>query len=193
MTAPAPRLALVGLGSSLGDRRGQLALAVRLLALEPGVRLLASSRLYRTPPWGGVARNPFLNGVVLLRVTSSPLALLEGCKALERRLGRRRGLRWGDRALDLDLLWMQDLVVDLPGCRLPHPRIAERSFVVLPIEDVLPGAIDPGTGRSFLVEHRALGPAATLPRAVPVGLLPQPRAVKADRRSSTPTAHRRTP
>lgn len=187
------RLALVGLGSSLGHRRGHLSLAVRLLALQPGVRLLAASRLYRTPPWGGVARNPFLNGAVLLRVTTEPEALLAACKALELRLGRRQGLRWGDRVLDLDLLWMQDLRIDRVDFRLPHPRIAERSFVVRPLEDVLPGAVDPRTGRSFLALHLELGPAAALPRAVPVGLLPQPRGSKGDRRSTTPTVHRRTP
>jgi 2-amino-4-hydroxy-6-hydroxymethyldihydropteridine diphosphokinase len=193
MRAPERRLALVGLGSSLGHRRGHLALAVRLLALQSGVRLLAVSKLYRTPPWGGVARNPFLNAAVLLRVELEPQALLEICKGLEARLGRRRGLRWGDRVLDLDLLWMQDLVIDHPDVRLPHPRIAERSFVVLPLEDVLPGAVDPRTGRSFLALHRELCVVAPSPRAVAVGLLPQPRGPKADRRSSTPIAHRRTP
>ncbi len=173
-------LAVVGLGASLGDRRARLELAVRMLALERGVWVLGCSRLYRTPPWGGVARNPFLNGAALLRTTLEPWSLLACCQRLERRLGRRQGQRWGDRAVDLDLLWMEGLVVDEDGFHLPHPRIAERSFVVQPLEDVLPGAVDPRTGVSFLAQHRALGPSVAWPRPAPVGVLSRPRACKGD-------------
>ncbi len=171
---------VIGLGTSLGRRRAQLELAVRLLHLQPGVVVLATSKLYRTPPWGGVARNPFLNAAVLARTTLTPEALLACCQYIERRLGRHGGLRWGDRALDLDLLWMESTVVERPGVRVPHPRIADRSFVVRPLEDVLPGAVDPVTGRSFLERHLALGPAAMLPRPASVGVLSRPRGSKGD-------------
>ena len=174
------RRAVVGLGSSLGDRRGQLELAARLLHAWPGLRVLRSSRLYRTPPWGGVARNWFLNGAVLLESSLGARELLGVCQAIERRLGRRGGLRWGDRAVDLDLLCMDGCVARGPDARVPHPRIAERPFVVLPLEDVLPGARNPLTERRFVDEHQALGAAAALPRAVPVGVLWRPRRAKAD-------------
>jgi 2-amino-4-hydroxy-6-hydroxymethyldihydropteridine diphosphokinase len=178
--APPPCLAVVGLGASLADRRARIELAVRLLALQPELELLACSRIYRTPPWGGVARNPFLNAAVLLRTRAAPETLLALCKALEARLGRRSGLRWGDRALDLDLLWMGEHLVAREDFVLPHPRIAERAFVVLPMEDVLPGGRDPVSGQRFLDRHRALGVAASLPRPVPVGILPRPRRVETD-------------
>lgn len=173
-------LAVVGLGASLGDRRATLELAVQLLHLQRGVRVLGCSRLYRTPPWGGVARNFFLNGAVLLRTTLEPGDLLACCQLVERRLGRRRGLRWGDRAVDLDLLWMEGAMVQHNGFQLPHPRIAERSFVVQPLEDVLPGARDPRSGESFLALHRALGPSVARPRPAPVGVLARPPRMKGD-------------
>jgi len=180
MAASTSQRVVVGLGTSLGRRRAQLELAVRLLHLQQGVVVLATSKLYRTPPWGGVARNPFLNAAVLARTTLGPDALLACCQDIERRLGRRGGLRWGDRALDLDVLWMESTVVDRPGVQVPHPRIAERSFVVRPLEDVLPGAMDPVTGRGFLEQHLELGAQAMLPRPASAGVLSRPRGSKGD-------------
>ena len=164
-------LAVVALGASLGDRGAQLALALRLLELSPGLRVLRASRLYRTPPWGGVARNWFLNGAVLLSSALEPVALLRVCQGIERRLGRSPGRRWGDRAVDLDLVWVEGAVVESPELRLPHPGLAARSFVVRPLADVLPDARDPHSGRRILDLHAQLGPAATFPRPVAVGLL----------------------
>ncbi len=172
----ASALAVVGLGSSLGSRRLRLELATRLLDLQPGVRVVGCSRLYRTPPWGGVARNPFLNAAVLLRTQLEPSELLASCQAIERRLGRRRGLRWGDRALDLDLLWMEGRTVDSPDFSLPHPRIAERGFVVRPLEDLLPGLVNPRSGRSFLEEHLAMGASSASPHPAIAGILARPAA-----------------
>jgi 2-amino-4-hydroxy-6-hydroxymethyldihydropteridine diphosphokinase len=179
------RLAAIGLGASLGERRQRLELAVKLLDLLPQVRVVACSRIYRTPPWGGVAKNPFLNAVVALSTSLEATALLAHCQHIERRLGRRPGLRWADRAVDLDLLWMEDLVVDSASFRLPHPRVAERSFVVVPLQEVLPGAVDPVSGRSFLEQHLSLGARAAWPRPAPVGILTRPRHRKADSRSTT--------
>ncbi len=188
----APRRVLIGLGASLGDRRAGLRLALRLLDLQPRTQVLRASRIYRTPPWGGVAGNPFLNAAALLRSSLSPCELLACCQAIERRVGRRPGLRWGDRVLDLDVLWVEDLVLESEPMVLPHPRIADRSFVVRPMEDVLPGAVDPHSGRSFLELHLERGARAELPRPAIVGILPQHRGRKADRRSITPSVLRRT-
>lgn len=173
--SPAPRRAVVALGASLGDRAATLALAVRMLDGLEGLAVERRSRLFRSPPAGGVARNWFLNAAVLVRTRLDPQALFAACKALEARLGRGPGLRWGDRVVDLDLVWVDGVVLDGPDLTLPHPRIAARPFVVLPLEDVLPGALDPRSGRPLLAEHLARGPAAALPRPVPVGLLPTPR------------------
>jgi len=176
----ASALAVVGLGASLGERAQSLRLATAALGATPGVRLLRASRIHRTPPWGGVARGFFLNAAVLLRSALPPLGLMERCQAIERRLGRRPGLRWGDRAIDLDLLWVEGVVLDDPRLVLPHPQVAARAFVLLPFEEVLPGAANPRSGLSFLQEHRALGPSACLPRPVAVGILAGPRPRKAD-------------
>ncbi len=166
-------LAAVGLGASLGDRRGTLALAVRALGATPGVEVVAVSRLYRTPPAGGVARGWFLNAVALVRTTLEPEVLLARCRAIEIRLGRRPAPRWADRVLDLDLLLHGDLVRGGPDPVLPHPRMADRPFVIVPLLEVAPGARDPSTGRPFAVPAEGVRP-------VPVGVLsdcrtPRPR------------------
>jgi transaldolase len=111
--------------------------AVRALAVLPGVTVLAVSRAWSSPPAGGVARRPFLNGAVLVAWTGTPLELLDRCKALERRFGRRAGPRWTDRPLDIDLLW-----ASRPWCsarlQVPHPRLMERPFAWRPAREVAP-------------------------------------------------------
>lgn len=139
----------LGLGSSLGDRRGNLAVALHRLDATPGLRVSRVSRLYRSLPMGGVARGWFLNAVAVLSCELEPQDLLPVLKDQERRLGRRPGPRWGDRVLDLDLLLVEDRVLDLEGLVVPHPGIGTRSFVLLPLLEVLPGARDPRTGRPW--------------------------------------------
>jgi len=157
----------IGLGSSLGDRRGQLELAVRRLAAHPGLELLRVSRWYRTPPMrGGTARNPFLNGVALFESALTPDEVLARCVAIEHRAGRRRVSHWGDRTLDLDVLLIESCVIDRPELRIPHPGMAYRSFVMVPLLEVWPDAVDPRTGRRWAESSR---PAT--PRPVPVGIL----------------------
>lgn len=162
----------IGLGSSLGDRRGQLELAVRRLAAHPGLHLLRVSRWYRTPPMrGGTARNPFLNGVALFESSLDPDELLARCVSIEERAGRRRGSHWADRTLDLDLLLMDGCVIDRPDLRIPHPGIARRPFVMVPLLEVWPDAIDPRTGLRWAESSRS-----ATPRPVPAGVLAARRA-----------------
>jgi 2-amino-4-hydroxy-6-hydroxymethyldihydropteridine diphosphokinase len=157
----------IGLGASLGDRRATLERTLQHLHRTPGLELLRCSRWVRTPPMrGGTATGWFLNGVALFRSELQPHEMLDLCRQLEQRAGRRRSRWWGDRTLDLDLLLADDLVLDDAQLVVPHPAIAARPFVVGPLLEVWPGAIDARTGLAF-----AGRPAPTGPRAVPVGVV----------------------
>lgn len=139
--------AYVALGGNLGDPRRQLLDAVDALAHLPGTRLLRRSRLYRTPPWGVLEQPPFVNAAALLETTLAPHALLDALLAIEHGAGRVRAERNGPRTLDLDLLHMEGVRLDDERLTLPHPRIAERAFVLLPLNDVAPDLLLPGQGR----------------------------------------------
>lgn len=135
---------VIGIGSSLGDRLGVMSLAVSVLHSSPGVSVCRGSRVYESPPSGGVARQRFLNAAVLLESTLVPSDLLDLCQSVERRLGRKPGLRWADRVLDLDLLWIEGVVLNEAGLTVPHPRLGERLFALRPLLELVPDATDPG-------------------------------------------------
>jgi len=162
-------IAVVGLGASLGDRAATLRTAVCLLAAWPGVEVLAASRLYASPPAGGVTGGAFLNAAARVRVSEGPEALHAALRAVETRLGRRVTRRWADRVLDLDILWFEGLEWATPTLTVPHPRLAERAFAVRPLLDVASGATHPTTGTPY-----ASLPAARAPIAC-VGVLAAPR------------------
>lgn len=140
-------LAYVALGSNLGDSRRHVLDAIEAMAQLPGTSVLARSRLYRTPPWGVLDQPPFVNAAVSLQTSLAPHALLDGLLAIERAVGRIRDGRWGPRILDLDLLHMEGERLDDERLTLPHPRIAERAFVLLPLRDIAPSLLLPGQGR----------------------------------------------
>jgi len=129
---------LVGLGSNLGDRAAMLRAALRGLERLPRTRLRACSRLRPSAPVGGPPQPGYLNGAVRLETGLGPRELLGELLALERRLGRRRGQRWGPRTVDLDLLLYQDWHEDGPLLTVPHPRLAERGFVLRPLAEIAP-------------------------------------------------------
>lgn len=166
----------IGLGSSLGDRRPQLERVVAKLAARADTTLIRGSRWYRTPPMrGGTARGWFLNGVVLFETSLDPHAFLAACVALEQRLGRRRAGYWGDRTVDIDLLLAEGVTVDTETLTLPHPAIARRPFVLLPLVEAWPEARHPTTG-----DHFADLPVPPGRRPVPVGVLARrPGSVRA--------------
>ena len=139
--------AYVALGGNLGDPRQQLLEAMDALAHLPGTRVLRRSRLYRTPPWGVQEQPPFLNAAVVLDTDLAPHDLLDALLAIEQRAGRVRAERNGPRTLDLDLLHMDGVQLDDERLTLPHPRIAERAFVLLPLNDIAPDLLLPGQGR----------------------------------------------
>ncbi len=142
------KVAYVALGSNLGDPQQHLRDAVVALAALPQTCVLARSRMYSTPPWGVQQQPPFVNAAVQLRTALAPEALLDALLAIERAHGRRRdGERWGPRTLDLDLLHVEGAHCNQPRLTLPHPRIGERAFVLLPLNDLAPALELPGQGR----------------------------------------------
>jgi dihydroneopterin aldolase/2-amino-4-hydroxy-6-hydroxymethyldihydropteridine diphosphokinase len=140
VTVRSGALAALALGSNVGDRLAHLQAAVDLLAPQ------AVSAVYETAPVGGPEQGPYLNAVVLVP-PAPPLRLLRQAQAIEQARDRVREVRWGPRTLDVDLLDVGGLRFDTPVLTLPHPRAAERAFVLIPWLDVAPEAIVPGTGR----------------------------------------------
>jgi 2-amino-4-hydroxy-6-hydroxymethyldihydropteridine diphosphokinase len=132
--------AYVGLGSNLGDREGTIRRAVELLGEQPGIEIVAVSTLRDTDPVGYEDQPRFLNGAVALEVDLSARALLDELLEVERELGRDRSreTRWGPRTIDLDLLLYGEETVDEPGLTVPHPRLAERQFVLEPLSELDP-------------------------------------------------------
>ena len=151
-TTPLPesRKAYVGLGSNLGDSSGNIIRAASELGTLEGVRVIATSRLYTTRPVGVEDQPDFVNAVAMLEVACEGRALLDGMLEIERRFGRDRAVeqRWGPRTLDLDLLLFRDRVIDEPGLTVPHPRMAERRFVLQPLADLAPALVPPGWATS---------------------------------------------
>lgn len=140
--------AYVALGSNLGDSRQHLLDAIEALAALPQTAVTARSRIYRTPPWGVTDQPDFLNAVVALETALEPHDLLDALLAIERAAGRQRnGERWGPRTLDLDVLHVAGRAINDERLTLPHPHIADRAFVLLPLHDVAPELEIPGRGR----------------------------------------------
>lgn len=140
-------IALIGLGSNLGDRQAVLDRAVELLAASPRIHLQAQSRWLETTPAGGPAFQPtYLNGAVVLETSLAPLALLDRLQDVERQLGRQREIRWGPRTLDLDLLLYDDQVIHEPSLSVPHPRMAFRRFVLQGAAEIAPEMQHPQIG-----------------------------------------------
>lgn len=129
--------AYMGLGSNLGDREGWLAGAIRLLDGHPEVRLTASSAIYETDPVGYVDQPVFLNMALRVETRLPPHKLLAFMMEVEQLLERKREVRWGPRTIDLDLLLYGEYRMDSPDLILPHPRMLERAFVLVPLADVL--------------------------------------------------------
>ena len=141
--------AYLGLGANLGHPPTQLARAVAALRETPGVRVTGVSSLYRAAPVGGSPQPDYWNAVVVVETELSPRALLSLGLELERRAGRvRTAARNEPRVLDIDVLLYGDAVIDEPDLQVPHPRLAERAFALLPLAEVAPQVQHPLTGRT---------------------------------------------
>jgi 2-amino-4-hydroxy-6-hydroxymethyldihydropteridine diphosphokinase len=134
-----PVIATLGLGGNLGDPVHAMATALRTLDERDDCRVVAASRLFRTPPWGKTDQSFFYNSCAAVETTLLPEALLEVCLGIERDMKRVRIERWGPRTLDIDILTYGGIESDAPKLQLPHPRMTERGFVMLPLADIAAG------------------------------------------------------
>lgn len=140
---------MIGLGSNLGDRQSHLDLAVARLSETPDVTVRRVSRRTETNPVGGPPGQPaFLNAAAVLETNLGPGALLNVLNSIEALAGRLRTTHWGERTLDLDLLLFDDRVIHTPDLTIPHPRMALRRFVLAPLAEIAPEAVDPLSGRT---------------------------------------------
>jgi 2-amino-4-hydroxy-6-hydroxymethyldihydropteridine diphosphokinase len=139
--------AFLGIGSNLGDRLANLQQGADLLAATAGVDVVASSRVYETDPVGGVEQPDFLNAVLEIETRFSATELLARCLEVESELGRTREVHWGPRTLDVDLLVFDDAEIAEPGLIVPHPRMHERAFVMMPLLELARDPMLPGGRR----------------------------------------------
>src|SRR5512138_985479 len=139
-------LVYLALGSNIGERRDNLRRAVS--ALAPEVRVSAQSPIYETPAWGYEQQPPFLNMAVGAETALPPESLLAYVKRIETELGRTPSFHWGPRLIDIDILFYDDLVLNTPDLIIPHPRLHERAFVLVPLNDLAPGLVHPVLGQT---------------------------------------------
>ena len=136
----------IALGTNLGDRLANLRAAIA--ALPPSVVVRQSSHVYETPPWGLTDQPAFLNMAVKAETRLEPAALLATLKRIEQELGRTPTVRWGPRVIDIDILFYDDLVLEIPEATIPHPRLHKRAFVLVPLVDIAPDFVHPRLGRT---------------------------------------------
>ncbi|RJX22126.1 MAG: 2-amino-4-hydroxy-6-hydroxymethyldihydropteridine diphosphokinase [Desulforudis sp.] len=133
--------AYLGLGSNMGDKERNIWVALKLLNAESGISVLRVASLYYTEPVGFAEQEWFVNTVTEIETTLSPFELMSQLLRMEHRMGRRRDVFWGPRVIDLDLLLYDDLFLAIPGLQIPHPRMAERAFVVFPLAELEPDMV----------------------------------------------------
>ena len=137
----------LSLGSNLGDRLNHLSKAVTALAKQPRIKVIKVSSVYQTKPVGGPEQDDYLNAVVKIQTELSAHELLAVTQSIENNEGRVREVRWGPRTLDIDVLTYDDLISTDEKLTLPHPRISERAFVLVPFFEIDPQATISGLGK----------------------------------------------
>jgi 2-amino-4-hydroxy-6-hydroxymethyldihydropteridine diphosphokinase len=151
-------IVLLSLGSNLGPRESHLAAAIATIEQSQAARVLQVSSCYETAPVGETDQPTFLNVAVEIETELSPLELLERLQDIERELGRTPTYRWGPRNIDIDIVLCEDQIVSNERLEIPHPRFRDRAFVLAPLAEIAPKAVDPVTGRT--VETLAAAPEA---------------------------------
>ena len=139
-----PVTAYLGLGSNLGRREDNLRRAIGLLRRY--VRPRRTSPVYETAPWGFCQQPDFLNCVLEVTATLAPHQILSSVKGLEREMGRQPGVRYGPRLIDVDILFYGDRTMDYPDLQIPHPRLHQRAFVLVPLADLAPELLHSALG-----------------------------------------------
>lgn len=138
----------IALGSNMGERAENIKSALKMLAQIDQLNIIAVSALYETAPVGGPEQGTYLNSCAALDTSLSPTILLLTMLDIEERLGRVRDVRWGPRIIDLDLLVYKNVIMKSPLLELPHPRMSERDFVLIPLADIAPDLVIPGFNQS---------------------------------------------
>ncbi|PTW63090.1 2-amino-4-hydroxy-6-hydroxymethyldihydropteridine diphosphokinase [Breoghania corrubedonensis] len=139
-SAREPVRVALGLGSNIGDKRAFVRTAIEQIAQSDGITVVARSADYRTAPWGLADQDWFVNACIVVETTLSAEDLLARALEIERRLGRVRDIRWGPRKIDIDVLVYAGEEIAEEGLSIPHPRIAERAFVLVPLAEIWPDA-----------------------------------------------------
>ena len=142
-------LVYIGIGSNMGDKAGNCRRAVAEIASDPKNHRVQLSPLYRTEPVGKKDQDWFVNGVASFETSMLPGELLRFLLSVEARMGRIRGEKWGPRIIDLDILFYGDRVVEEESLRIPHPRLQERKFVLVPLNDIAPDLVHPVLRKSI--------------------------------------------
>lgn len=143
--------ATLGLGSNIGDKSANIDRAVELLAEDGDIRVIAISRKFRSPPWGDLDQDWFVNACAAIETPLEPHELLKRCQKVEADMGRVRLRKWGPRIIDIDVLTFGDRVIADPDLVVPHPLIGERPFVLVPLSEIAPDLIIKGERISKLV------------------------------------------
>jgi len=139
--------AWLGLGSNQQQPVIQIKTALGRLDLTEGVKILKTSAMYQTPPWGDVSQDDFINAVVQIETSLEPMPLLRSLQSIENAMGRQRSEhRWGPRLIDIDLLLYGDVQCHTEHLELPHPRMHERAFVLVPLCELETNLVIPGRG-----------------------------------------------
>lgn len=142
-------LAYISIGSNIEDRFSHLREAVRALHSSSAISVLAVSSIYETAPVGYTEQSEFLNLVIEIETDLGPYGLLEVCQTIENQLGRVRDIRWGPRTVDLDILLFKNDSIETDNLQIPHPRMHERAFVLIPLLEIAPSVRDPLTEKSY--------------------------------------------
>ena len=128
----------LGLGGNIGCPRTNLSKALSIIDATDQIVVRSVSQLYETPPWGDLDQPKFLNACALIKTSFTPHEVLDFCLGLELEMGRKRERRWGPRTIDIDVLFYENMTLDEPGLQIPHPRMCERGFVMMPLAQIAP-------------------------------------------------------
>lgn len=141
--------AYLGLGSNIGNRELQLNEAIKILHAYQGIQVTQVSHIYETEPVGYTNQPKFLNLCIEIETELNPQSFLKCCLATEQQLHRKREIRWGPRTLDVDILLFGDQIIEQDNLSVPHPRMKERSFVLIPLNDIATNQIEPISNKSI--------------------------------------------